>query len=55
MFRFIDFQNNSFIVTFLYSIITIWKRFLRLSGNTDKKLFKASFEFYQLQTGFMIC
>ena len=28
LFRFIDFQNNSFIVTFLYSIITIWKRFL---------------------------
>ena len=25
----LTFQNNSFIVTFLYSIFTIWKRFLQ--------------------------
>ena len=29
MFRLIDLQNNSFAVTFLYSMFTIWKRFLK--------------------------
>ena len=29
MFRFIDIQNNSFIVTILYNMFTIWKRFLQ--------------------------
>ena len=29
MFRFTDFQNNSFIVTFLYSVFAISERFLQ--------------------------
>ena len=31
--RFIDFQNNLFIVTVLYSMVTIWKRFLQTRLN----------------------
>ena len=33
MFRFIDFENNSFVVTFLFSMFTIWKRFLKTRLN----------------------
>ena len=39
MFRFVVFQSNSFIVTFLYCMLTIWKRFLQTDLNHLPEVF----------------
>ena len=39
VFRLINFQNNSFIATFLYSTFTIWKRFWQPRLNHVSEVF----------------